>query len=590
MKRDKRWIIDSGATCHCTGDIRNFETLDQRYKGRLGTASKSTKIMGKGIAHISLKNGSYARLRDVLYVPGMISNLLSTKLLKADGIFNCDEEDGYQFYRKDRRTLATGYDVGRTSYLGWVRSQDALLTKSFDSEKEFAYMARNDELDCGLLHQRFGHPGNRRLRRLVKKLGLELPADFNSMCEVCIQAKSVKRQNRGFVPRETKPLRRVYIDFWGPYKGKYYLSIVDDATGFSWIFILDNRRTETVIEVLEKWMVREERALATLLVDIRLDNAREFVGLKPWAAKKGIDLEFTEPYTPPQNGRAERLNRTLLEIARSLMLALNIPKRYWKYAVKMANFISNRTAFNFRDENGRMKSPYEAIYGRSYDLAKLRVPFCKVWFHVKTDDKLDPRAEEGVFVGYTKSSCQYVILDRQGRERKVTNPIFMEDEPGFISREAGERDLADIFNCLLNGNNIHNHASTGAGENDAGIEDSVAIGAGSTISGSRGDKTLGTENDSPRPSNSGSQTTNSSPATTNPSPVITNSLPVIINPSPAPESSNTTLRRSGRIRQPTQDLIESQQTERIYGRKSRQERRREEREASMDHSSQAARI
>jgi hypothetical protein len=53
--------------------------------------------------------------------------------------------------------------------------------------------------------------------------------------------------------------------------------------------------------------------------------------------------------------------------------------------------------------------------------------------HVETDDKLEPRAEEGTFVGYIKSANQFWMMDKQDREIKVTNPIFIEDEPGWLS-------------------------------------------------------------------------------------------------------------------------------------------------------------
>lgn len=326
--RDTRWVIDGGATCHCTGDIKCFESFDRRYKGRLETVSKSTKIDGKGLAVIPLENGHCARIRDVMYVPGMKGNLLSTQMLHVDGIYNSHEENGYRFYREDRKTLATGYNMGQTSYLGTVRYQDALLTRSQGRNREFtAFLAQEKQLDWELLHRRFGHAGERRMRRLAKRLGITF--EDSKDCEVCIQAKSVKQQNRNAVPKAKKRLERVSVDFWGPYRkgeGKeaYYLSITDNATRFSWIYMTDNRRLETVQRILSQWMRRQERELGMLLVNLRLDNAKEFVALKPWAEDLGIDLEFTESYTPAQNGVAERLNRLLLEIARSLLIGMNV--------------------------------------------------------------------------------------------------------------------------------------------------------------------------------------------------------------------------------------------------------------------------
>jgi hypothetical protein len=57
------------------------------------------------------------------------------------------------------------------------------------------------------------------------------------------------------------------------------------------------------------------------------------VALKPWVEDYGINLEFTKTYTPLQNGVTEHLNKTLLEIMRSLLLRMSIPKHFWPYTV-----------------------------------------------------------------------------------------------------------------------------------------------------------------------------------------------------------------------------------------------------------------
>jgi hypothetical protein len=79
---------------------------------------------------------------------------------------------------------------------------------------------------------------------------------------------------------------------------------------------------------------------------------RQCEALKPWAEKKGIEIEFIEPHTPAQNGVAERLNRLLLEIARAILISAKVPKRYWPWAIKMANHIRNRTIM-VKDSGGR---------------------------------------------------------------------------------------------------------------------------------------------------------------------------------------------------------------------------------------------
>jgi hypothetical protein len=71
-------IINSGVTSTCSGKIDLFESLDQRYGGSLGTASKSIKITGRGTMKILLSSGKIARIQNTLYVPKIRQTLLLT--------------------------------------------------------------------------------------------------------------------------------------------------------------------------------------------------------------------------------------------------------------------------------------------------------------------------------------------------------------------------------------------------------------------------------------------------------------------------------------------------------------------------------
>ena len=85
---------------------------------------------------------------------------------------------------------------------------------------------------------------------------------------------------------------------------------------------------------------------------------------------KGIRHELTIPHTPQQNGVAERMNRTLVEMGRSMMAHANVLKSYWGEAIATAAYIHNRvptTALN----SG--KTPYEIWYKRKPDVSHFRV-------------------------------------------------------------------------------------------------------------------------------------------------------------------------------------------------------------------------
>jgi hypothetical protein len=81
------------------------------------------------------------------------------------------------------------------------------------------------------------------MQRVAKRLGIKW--NNKGICETCIKAKSIKKLSKGKILRATMPLERVFMDFWGPHsKGiggaSYYLSIVNNVTRFSWIYMTDN--------------------------------------------------------------------------------------------------------------------------------------------------------------------------------------------------------------------------------------------------------------------------------------------------------------------------------------------------------------
>ena len=108
---------------------------------------------------------------------------------------------------------------------------------------------------------------------------------------------------------------------------------------------------------------------------------------------KGVHHELTVPYSPGQNGVAERMNRTLMESARSMMTHASLPDKYWAEAVEAATYIRNRTPTTAIKGN---KSPLEVWSGRKTDVSNLRVFGCMAYAHVPDAQrqKLDKKAEK----------------------------------------------------------------------------------------------------------------------------------------------------------------------------------------------------
>ena len=144
-----------------------------------------------------------------------------------------------------------------------------------------------------------------------------------------------------------------------------------------------------------------------MLLVIQTDNAAEFKALVAWGESKEIEFEFIEPGTPPQNGVVEQFNKIILEIARALLFDARFHKKYWKYAVMVANYLWNRMMLvkDSDDENGRKRTPYKLWNGHQPDLSNLCAWGCWVIYHEKNlDSKLDSQVAEGTFMMYAKSN------------------------------------------------------------------------------------------------------------------------------------------------------------------------------------------
>lgn len=85
------------------------------------------------------------------------------------------------------------------------------------------------------------------------------------------------------------------------------------------------------------------------------DNGKEYCNeeFRNFIAEKGFELEYTAPYTPQQNGRCERANRTIMEGARSMLYAKKLPLYIWAEAVQTAVYVMNRRSD--QEQEGEMK-------------------------------------------------------------------------------------------------------------------------------------------------------------------------------------------------------------------------------------------
>jgi transposase InsO family protein len=131
----------------------------------------------------------------------------------------------------------------------------------------------------------------------------------------------------------------LHMDPFGPIvyisigSNKYGLVIIDDYSCFTWVFFLQDKG-ETK-EVLKKFLKREQNEFDAKVKKIRSDNGTEFKNtqIEDYLDEEDIKYEFSAPYTPQQNGMTERKNRTLIEMARTMLDEYKTSDRFWTEAV-----------------------------------------------------------------------------------------------------------------------------------------------------------------------------------------------------------------------------------------------------------------
>ena len=177
---------------------------------------------------------------------------------------------------------------------------------------------------------------------------------------------------------------------------------------------------------------------------LRQDNAKEFLSeqFMTYCLDAGILQEKTIPEKPQQNGLTERCNRTLVEMARCLLIDSGLPKMMWGAAILHATRIRNLVVR--REE----KCPAELMRGMKSKLSisKLSIFGCTVFMRKRDRDvsKLEPKALEGKFVGYTEGDNGYLVFVPNTRKVvAVRDVIIKESEVGSIPDNTETPDLLD---------------------------------------------------------------------------------------------------------------------------------------------------
>ncbi|GJW16413.1 retrovirus-related pol polyprotein from transposon TNT 1-94 [Tanacetum coccineum] len=296
---------------------------------------------------------------------------------------------------------------------------------------------------CRLSHLNFGTINDLTRLDLVDGL-LKFKYGKDHLCSACERGKSKKASHPlKLVPSDHSKLELLHMDLCGLMRvasingKKYILVIVDDYSRYTWVYFLHSK--DETPEIIKKFIAQAQLNYKAKVCKIRTDNGTELKNatLKAHYEKLGIMQQFLTARTPQQNGVVERRNRTLVEVARTMLIFSRLPEFLWAEAVATACFTQNRSIIHTRYN----KTPYELLRGRKPNVEYFHV-FGSLCYPTNDRDdlgKMKPKADIGVFIGYSETSRGFRIYNR--RTKKIMETIHVKFDE--LTTMASEHDCLE---------------------------------------------------------------------------------------------------------------------------------------------------
>ncbi|KAJ3479322.1 hypothetical protein NLI96_g9143 [Meripilus lineatus] len=422
--------------------------------------------LGRGTVNLQFSvDGNHIpiTLKDVIHAPNMPHNLISLGRITSAGLSYFGIDDDLMISDKDR-IIARGHKFGNLYAMDVIVPIQSYAIRTGRSWYEW--------------HCALGHLNKAQLmdlRSLSEGMDVDETSDPDFHCEPCITAKQTRLPfPQASATEYTEIGQLTHFDIWGPARttsihgNTYFITFTDAASRFTAVYFMKSRAT--AFDRFKQYKNFIKLQSGKDLKKLRVDNAKEYVegNFRKFLDDEGIVLEATAPYSPPQNGVAERLNRTLIEHSRAMLIAKNLPTFLWEDAVAYSNFLRNRSPTRAL----KKLTPFEAFWGKKPNLGNIQIFGSDCW--VLTPDskrsKLDPKSEKFPFMGLGESGAGWNYYNTRIRQvltsRNVvfqrfhqipaedygsipavqapppivtTKTVSLEGEPNTVNKTAGSR-------------------------------------------------------------------------------------------------------------------------------------------------------
>jgi len=436
---EEDWLGDSAASRHMSHRLDWFTTFcknDEKETAVQIGDSSCIEVEGHGtIEVLALVKGQWEprTVEDVLYVPKLKKNLFSVGATTNKNLKVVFKDNKMEVYGK--RLLAVGIKQTNQCY--------KMLFKT--ASKPQANVSTTDSIM--LWHERLGHVNFKTLKEMVGNgllSGIKTKSIDGLFCEACQNGK-IHRSPFQKISKErtSKPGEVIHMDVCGKMThssiggSNYFVLFKDDSTSYRLAYFLKHKS-----DVFSKFLEFQnlcERQTGNKVKKIKSDRGLEFnnIQFKTHCQKEGIIQEFSAPYTPEQNGRIERENRSIVEGARTMLLAAKLQPGLWAEAVNTSVYLLNR-----RPRELDKGIPYELWTDKKVTLKHLKRFGSEVFVHVPKQfrSKFESKAKKMVLVGYNGDSTNYRVMDPETQKITVTRDATVNERNSVKDTE--ENDYA----------------------------------------------------------------------------------------------------------------------------------------------------
>jgi hypothetical protein len=269
----------------------------------------------------------------------------------------------------------------------------------------------------------------------------QIDLDF---CEHCVYGK----QKRGIflkVGKEKKSerLELVHTDVWGLAQVsslggyRYYFTFIDDVTRKTWVYCI--RQKYDVFDTFKKWKDLVENETGKRLKCLRSENGGEYCSkyFDYYFSYHGIRKENTFLGTPQENGVSERMNRTIMERARSMRLHVGLPLQLWEDVVDIFIYLGNGGPSSSLD--GII--PKEAWTGKKVNYSFLKTFSCESFVHIDKENrtKIEAKSNKCTFIGYDVNDFGYHLWDYENNKIIRSIDVIFNEKVMYKDQLQGEK-------------------------------------------------------------------------------------------------------------------------------------------------------